>query len=385
MNDDLIIKKNKKRNKSKDILMPFNIINLSNQPSLKDMTDIQKIKLKNNNSNAIISSNKINIGINTVYSIIKKLKNKNKHNYYNVKKKKNFPDIDGKKYEGDYETTIRSNGKFLATQNLMKFVNKNNKIFVNTRNRKQIIHKNIFKNKEKQEIINNEKNNKKTVKEDWKGLNISSHYLGNTFNNKFGITSNKFYINKDLILIHSKKNRKYIHSYNANSLLLKRNSEKKMKFITLNMPNQSNYFNAMSSTNLFSGPNCVINNQKLYQKLIKQMTIVFKNRINKYSYMKSFEKKYHSIFKEENKFPTNIMNIKQKKLFNYNNSQVSSIKKNIHEQNDLFMNKSRDKNDTFDSHGKYLKINIRNKNNRNKGISNISLSNDEMDMKIYKK
>ena len=206
MNDNLIIKKTKKRNKSKDILMSFNIINLSNQPSLKDMTDIQKIKLKNNNSNAIISPNKINIGINTVYSIIKKLKNKNKHNYYNVKKKKNFPDIDGKKYEGDYETTIRSNGKFLATQNLMKFVNKNNKIFVNTRNRKKIIHKNTFKNREKHELINNEKKNKQTVKEDWKGLNISSHYLGNTFNNKFGITSNKFYINKDLILLHSKNN-----------------------------------------------------------------------------------------------------------------------------------------------------------------------------------
>ena len=349
---------------------------------MKNISFIPKIKLKNNNINAFKSSKKANQGTNTVYSNTKKVKNKNKHNYYNVKKKRNLLDFDEKKKEGDYDTTtIRSNGKFQATQN-EKFMNKTNKQFVIKQNVKQIfLNKDInnFNYKDNHKVINKEENNKK----DWKGLNISSHYLGNTFNNKFGITSNKFYINKDLILLHAKNNKRYINSYNENSSLLKKNSEKKLKFITLNMPNQSNFFNAMSSINLFSGPNCVINNQKLYQKLIKQMTIVFKNRIKKYSYMKSFDKRHHSLFNEENKFPNNIMNIKQKKMFN-NNSEVSQIKKIIHERNDVFKNVSRDKYDTFDMHNKYMKINIRNVNNRNKA-NKVTLSNDEMDMKIYKK
>ena len=141
-----------------------------------------------------------------------KNKNKNKYNYYNVKKKRNFPDFDGKKNEGDYDTiTIRSNGKFQSTQN-EKFMNKTNKQFVN----KQIVKKiflnkdiNNFNYKDNHKIINKEENSKK----DWKGLNISSHYLGNTFNNKFGITTNKFYINKDLILMHSKNNKRSINSF----------------------------------------------------------------------------------------------------------------------------------------------------------------------------
>ena len=382
MNDINFNKNIKKRNKSKDILMSFNIVNLLNDLSLKNISFIPKIKLKNNNINAFKSSKKANQGTNTVYSNTKKVKNKNKHNYYNVKKKRNLLDFDEKKKEGDYDTTtIRSNGKFQATQN-EKFMNKTNKQFVIKQNVKQIfLNKDInnFNYKDNHKVINKEENNKK----DWKGLNISSHYLGNTFNNKFGITSNKFYINKDLILLHAKNNKRYINSYNENSSLLKKNSEKKLKFITLNMPNQSNFFNAMSSINLFSGPNCVINNQKLYQKLIKQMTIVFKNRIKKYSYMKSFDKRHHSLFNEENKFPNNIMNIKQKKMFN-NNSEVSQIKKIIHERNDVFKNVSRDKYDTFDMHNKYMKINIRNVNNRNKA-NKVTLSNDEMDMKIYKK
>ena len=383
MNDNNFNKKIKKRNKSKDILMSFNIINLSNDPSLKNISFIPKIKLKSSNNNVIQSSKKTNQGTNTVYSIIKKVKNKNKYNHHNVKKKRNFPDFDGKKNEGDYDTiTIRSNGKFQSSQN-EKFMNKTNKQFVN----KQIVKKiflnkdiNNFNYKDNHKIINKEENSKK----DWKGLNISSHYLGNTFNNKFGITTNKFYINKDLILMHSKNNERSINSYNANSLLLKKNSEKKLKFININMPNQSNFFNVMSSSNLLSGRECAINNQKLYKKLIKQMTIVFKNRIKKYSYMKSFDKHQYSLFNEEYKFPNNIINIKQKKLFNNNNSEVSQLKKNIHERNDVFKHGSRDKYDTFDMHSKYMKINIRNVNNRNK-TNNINLSNDEMDMKIYKK
>jgi hypothetical protein len=49
MNDKLYIKNIKRRNKSKDLLLPFNVINLSNNPSLKDINFKQIIKINNNN------------------------------------------------------------------------------------------------------------------------------------------------------------------------------------------------------------------------------------------------------------------------------------------------------------------------------------------------
>ena len=258
MNDKFFIKNTKRRNKSKDFLLPFNIINLSNDPSLKDLTIKPIVKLKNNYNSF---TKKINQGTNTVYSVLKKVKNKNKHNRFMVKRKRLLPNYDDNKYGEDLNaSTIHSNGKFQNSKcnNQDNFFNKFNKKFVIRQNIKRFIlngKKNnnidnidpINKDKRNKELqINNEENNKKNIKDNLKSLNISSHYLGNTFNNKFGITTNKFCIDKNSILTYAKENNKYKNDYNTSSMLLNKNNESKLKFITLNMPNNSNFFNSLN-------------------------------------------------------------------------------------------------------------------------------------------
>ena len=398
MNDKFFIKNIKRRNKSKDFLLPFNIINLSNDPSLKDLTIKPIVKLKNNYNSF---TKKINQGTNTVYSVLKKVKNKNKHNRFMVKRKRLLPNYDDNKYGEDLNaSTIHSNGKFQNSKcnNQDNFSNKFNKKFVIRQNIKRFIlngkkYNNIDPiNKDKiikGLLINNEENNKKNLKDNLKSLNISSHYLGNTFNNKFGITTNKFCIDKNSILTYAKENNKYKNDYNTSSMLLNKNNESKLKFITLNMPNNSNFFNGMSSSNACTRVKCVINNEKLYQKLINQMTIVFKNRIKKYSSLKSYEKNHKPIFNDEIIFSNNILNMKQQRIFNDryigHNLDIEQIKKNnnikLFQKNTLL---NKDDYKTFDIHTKYMKINIRNANKENKFINN-TLSNDEMDMRIHKK
>ena len=396
MEDKYIIKDIKKRNISKDFILPFNIINLSNDPSLKDLMIKPKVKLKNNNQ---CLQKKINHGINTIHSILKKVKNK--HNYF--KRKRVFPYVEDNKYDEDMNaSTIRSNGKFQnsISNNQMKYPNKINKKFVNRQYIKRFIlngKKNnnissIGKRKQsKQLLINSEENNKKNMKDDLKELNISSHYLGNTFNNKFGITTNKFCINRNFILTHSKESKKSKNDYTANSIILNRNKETKLKFITLNMPNNSNFFNGTSTSNAFSSVKCLINNEKLYQKLMNQMTIVFKNRIKKYSYKKSYEKNHKSIFNEDIIHKNNILNVKQQKLFNdryfEHNLEIEKVKNinnyiNLFEKNDLYTNT--DKYKISNINGKNIKINIRNPNHENI-FTNYTMSNDDIGMHIYKK
>ena len=391
MEEKYILKNIKRRNKSKDFLLPFNIINLSNDPSLKDLTIKPYIKIKNNNASF---PKKINQGTNTIYSILKNVTNKNKHNYFNVKRKRLFPDLDDHKYNEDWNvSTIRSNGKFQNSNNNNqdKYHNKINKKFVIRQNMKKFILKgknnnniNSIKGKQKKQLlINNEENQKKNVKNDWKRLNISSHYLGNTLNNKFGITTKKFCVHKNIILSHSKDNKQYKNNYNSNLIIFNKNNEAKLKFITLNMPNNSNFFNGMSTSNVFSRVKCVINNEKLYQKLMNQMTIVFKNRIKQYSDLKSYEKQHKSIFNEDIIYKYNILNMKQQKLFieryhekNLENEKIKNNNINLVEKNVLFNRK--DKNKTFDINGKYMKINIRNANHEY-NFTNNTQSNDDID------
>ena len=99
--------------KSIDLLLPFNVINLSNNPSLKDINFKQIVKINNNyNNNTNSFTKKINQGTNTIYSIIKKVKNKNKRNIFNIKKKQFFPEIDDNKYGENFNSsTIRSKEK----------------------------------------------------------------------------------------------------------------------------------------------------------------------------------------------------------------------------------------------------------------------------------
>jgi hypothetical protein len=239
-----------------------------------------------------------------------------------------------------------------------------------------------------EEITNyNLENSKKNIKEskyNWKGINISSHYLGNNSNNQFGITSNKFCIDKNFLLTHSKDNSKYKNDYDSNSIMMNSHSASKFKFITLNMPNNSNYFNGMSSTNLFSKMKYRINNEQLYQKLIHQMTIVFKNRINKYSHYKSYENQRKTNFNQEYYFENNIKNIKKQKLFN--NPEIRKINKYYlqSDRNDIINPKSNEKYKTFDNSNQFMKVNIRNSNKEN-FISNLTSSDDDIEMNVLKK
>ena len=401
MSDKYFIKNIKRRNKSKDFLLSFNVVNLSNDPSLKDLTIKPIIKKKKNNNNLDSEPKKVNQGTNTIKSILKKTTtNKNKHNYFNIQKKKLFNDYEDDKYGEEWNcSTIRSNGKFQISNinDDKKNPNNNeNKLYDN----KQIVKKFILNNKHyiswnwkiKHNII---KYNGELNKE---GFNISSHYLGNCFNNKFGITTNKFCINKNFILNHSKENMKFKNNYIPKPLILKKENEKNLKFITLNIPN-NNYFNGMPSSNVVPKMKNVINSDKLYEKLINQMTIVFKNRIKKYSDLKFYEKQHFSKYNISNynisKFndvfmsKNNIFNVKQQKLFNDKNfeKEIERFKdKNIQvpERNNIFASDNKDKFKTFDMHNKYMKIKIRNANRENK-FTNKTLSKDDMDMYIYKK
>ena len=122
----------------------------------------------------------------------------------------------------------------------------------------------------------------------------------------------------------------------------------------------------MTPSNIFSKVKCVFNNEKLYQKLIKQMTIVFKNRIKKYSELRSYEKQQKSIFNDETINKINILNMKQQRLFNEryfvknNQTEKKKIEDNINaiEKNEIFSNISKDKYKIFDIHCKYMKINL---------------------------
>ena len=400
MSDKFLTKNSKRRNKSKDFLLSFNIYNLSNDPSLKDIIRKPVIKINDNNINILkLSPEKVNEGTNTIRSILKNIKNKNKnkHNYYNVKKRNAYPNLDEAKYIDEYNSsTIHSNGKFQFSkdnqENLAKF---NKKAFINEKVKKFILNQNNINNKDnklkqnKEVMTNNEENHKKDIKNSWKGLNISSHYLGNTFNNQFGITTNRFYVSKDFMLTNSRENTKYKNDYNTNSFLLNNNkNDLRLKFITLNMPNNSNFFNGMSSSSIFSKMKDIINNEKLYLKLIKQMTRVFKNRIDKYSRMKSYQNNYYKSTNNESYFYRSNLDMKFKKLANNNNYyRRDNIKQHNHliERNNLCTNISKEKNKTFDKQKKFTQIKLRNINRGDLGEKKITMSSDDMDMKIYKK
>lgn len=375
MDDKFIFKKIKRRNKSKDFILPINKINLSNS-SLKDLTNKPLTKINNKNIYYNSPMNKLNKGAKSVYSIIKKEKNKNRINYFNDKKIF-FPSLEETKYAGECNiSTIHSNGKFqnLSNNNQEKNSNKvNNKFIIKEKIKRIILNNNddnnikLFeknkKNKVNKEIINSYENDKNYMKNNWKALNISSHYFGNLINDKFGIATNKFSVDKNFILTRSKPIKKYLNNY---STYKKKSDEEKLKFITLNMPDRSNFFNLMSSKNLFSKRQDSINNQKIYENLMHQITYVFKKRIKKYSLLKKYEKYHKSLANDNFSDKNNISNIKYQMLFNsrFSNKNVEidenkkdkkHIKFNISGRNNSYINKNKDNYKTFHIKIKYFR------------------------------
>ena len=302
----MILKGFRKHLTSKILQTPINNNNLFiNSSKNKNLNIKHTVSIKRNTKykKEDITTIKVNQSANT------KFLNKNNNNCYEENyKNKEINDIN--------ITTIYSNGKF-----------RNNKKHFKNNIRKKLYDKNIVLSNY---FINNKlnkklslklvgSNSKKNYNNNWKGLNISSHYLGNIKDNKFGVVTNKYFVNKNIILTCSQNNLKLKQNYDTTSIIVERNNKNKNKeFKTINIPNHNNYFNGIGTTNFFPRIENVISNEKLYKKLMEQMTVVFKNKVKEYSLHKSNEKN-NTIISPSNSdyFRKSINSIKQKKLFNY--------------------------------------------------------------------
>jgi hypothetical protein len=208
--------------------------------------------------------------------------NKNKDNEY-----KNF-------YTYNYKindlnmSTIHSNGKFKNNKKIK--INLRDKIF--SQSDKNIILKNKYISKKLKKNLSIQVKEKNILKDKLKYIKISSHYLGNILDNKFGIMTNKFCINKNILLTSSHSNLKLNQNYN-NSIQLEtndRNRNQKNEFKTINIQNHANYCNAIRIPNFFPEIKAPINSEKIYINLMKKMTEAFNSKLKEYSIYKSKEK-----------------------------------------------------------------------------------------------
>ena len=345
----LILKSFKKQYTSKNIQFPKNTNYFSSNPSFLQNLNIKhtySMKRNKNYKKEDITTIKVNqSGNNNNINI-------NNNNYYNGEND-NSNDINDKNI-----ITIYSNGKFRNTKQKIKNTIRK-KLY-----EKNIILSNHFINNKLNKLnkkislkITSNSNNKNNLINKWKGLNISSHYIGNTKDNQFGIITNKFCVNKNIILTCSYNNLKLKQKYGTTSIIIKRNNKNKIKnkeFRTINIPNHNNYFNGIGTTNFFPRVKNVINNDKLYKKLMEQMTVVFNNKVKEYSLHKSNGKNTNISSSHSDYFRKGINSIKMKKLYNYE-YKIPKI--------------NNDKN-------LYQPINIKNSSNRNSNI-NIKLNQNE--------
>ena len=288
----MILKNIRNQLVSMNIQSPSNSKNLSISPSflqnIKNIKHTYSVKRKKFEKKEDIATIKINPNTNTKFLNIINNNNYNEINDINT-------------------TTIYSNGKF---RNIKQKCKKNirNKLF-----EKNIVLSNNYINYKlnKKLSLKLTSNNKNNFYNKWNGLNISSHYIGNTKDNKFGIITNKLYVNKNGILTCSQNNINLKQNYNTASINDERNNNKQNKeFRKINIPNHNCFFNGIITTNFFPRIKN-INNEKLYQKLMEQMTLVFNNKVKKKSNEKTIS------YSNSDYFRKNINNIKQQKLFNY--------------------------------------------------------------------
>ena len=201
-----------KNKKFLQVLSPINIFNLSSHPSHENkitssikknkenkINDLTVIKInQSTNSNSYQSS----CGICPV-NLTQKFFYNNKNNNSNKNKPIN---------EVNNNPMIHSNGKFNNAKKQKRYYIRK-QIFEN----KIILNNNFINNKLKKNFgCNTEIENYKN--RNWRGLNISSHYLGNTNDNKFGVVTNKFYVNTNLILTSSQNNIKIDPNLNLHPL-----------------------------------------------------------------------------------------------------------------------------------------------------------------------
>ena len=318
--------------------LPNNFTSFRNNPS--QLSSIN-IKNKNNKKKDPISL-KANQSISTISYIIKK----NNHNDY-----KNFYTYDYSNKINDLNiSTIHSNGKFQNTKKIK--INLRDKIF--SQSDKNIILKNKFISKKLKKNLSIQVNKEKDIlKDKLKDIKISSHYLGNILDNKFGIMTNKFLVNKNILLTSSHSSLKLKKNYN-NSIQLEpnyRNTSQKNEFKSINIQNHNNYFNAIGIPKLCPEIKNTINPEKIYINLMNKMSEAFNIKLKEYYIYKLKEKnKSNSPNLIIEKFRKNFMQFKKEKS-SYNRYNINFINKApIYGRNNSFLLNNENKNKTLEEH-----------------------------------
>ena len=363
----LIDKKSSKRLKEN---LPNNFTCFSNNPSY-----LSSINIKNKNKESITL--KTNQSISTISSMINKNNHNDYKNYYTYNYRNKINDLN--------MSTIHSNGKFKNTKKIK--INLRDKIYSQSdKNIKNIIPNSIIKNKyiskKLKKNLSIQVNKEKDILNDkLKDIKISSHYLGNILDNKFGIMTNKFSVNKNILLTCSYNNLKLKKNYN-NSIQLEpndRNANQKNEFKTINLQNHNKLFNAIETPNLFPEIKAQTNSKKIYINLMNKMTEAFNSKLKEYSIYKLKEKsKSNSPNLIVENFRKNFKQLKKEKSSN-NKYKINLISKaSINERNRSFLLNNEKKNKTLEEHinkNIYRVIAIKSNKNHNRLISLLSNEN----------
>jgi hypothetical protein len=351
----LIDKKSLKR-LNKDL--PNNFTCFSNNPS-----HLSSINIKNRNNKIKESITlKTNQSISTISSMI----NKNNHNDY-----KNFYTYDYSNKINDLNiSTIHSNGKFQNTKKIK--INLRDKIFSQS---DKIILKNKFISKKLKKNLSIQVKEKNFLKDNLKDIKISSHYLGNILDNKFGIMTNKFSVNKNILLTSSHSSLRLKKNYN-NSIQLEindRNRNQINEFKTINIQDHNNYFNDIGTIKYFPEIKTPINSEKIYINLMNKMTEAFNSKLKEYLIYKLKEK-------NKSKSPNLILENFRKNFKQFKKEKSSSNKCTInfiykapmYERNNSFLLNNESKNKTLGEHinkNIYRVIAIKNSRSHNRFIN----------------
>ena len=362
----LIDKKSSKRLKEN---LPNNFTCFSNNPSY-----LSSINIKNkNNKNKESITLKTNQSISTISSMINKNNHNDYKNYYTYNYRNKINDLN--------MSIIHSNGKFKNTKKIK--INLRDKIYSQSdKNIKNIILKNKFISKKLKKNLSIQVNKEKDILNDkLKDIKISSHYLGNILDNKFGIMTNKFSVNKNILLTCLYNNLKLKKNYN-NSIQLEpnnRNANQKNEFKTINLQNHNKYFNAIGTPNFFPEIKAQTNSEKIYINLMNKMAEAFNSKLKEYSIYKLKEKsKSNSPNLIVENFRKNCKQLKKEKSSS-NKYKINFISKApINERNRSFLLNNENKNKTLEEHinkNIYRVIAIKSNKNHNRLISLLTNEN----------
>ena len=303
-----ILLKNLKKKKSipHNFFPPMKIINISkNTFSLTNLDIKHTVSIKKHKCNRTPDSTLV-----TINQTTHTLSNLNNILNNNNCSKNNCNYNDGNDLN---PPTIHANGKFKQLKSKIRKRLFDQNLILKNESFNDKLNKRFFFQ------LNFDNKKKNNLKDNWKGLNISSHYLGNTEDNKFGITSNKLYVNNNSVLISSqsdfKKKQKIYTS-----------PKKRNEFKTINIPKHNAYFNGIGTTNFFPRIESINNNEKLYNQLMTEMTTVFNNKIKEYSTNKTNEKNSNGSSWDINIFRKKLKNMRKPKFLNEDNNGYSGNK-----------------------------------------------------------